>query len=45
MAKKKDSLIEEAEKIKAELDALKKKKKVLDSTSAKKTACAPAFLL
>ena len=38
MAKKKDTLIEEAEKIKADLDELKKKKKVLDSSSAKKTA-------
>jgi len=38
MAKKKDTLIEEAEKIKADLDALKKKKKVLDAKPAKKTA-------
>ncbi len=44
MAKKKDTLIEEAEKIKADLDKLKKKKKELDSTKkaeakpAKKTA-------
>jgi DNA-binding MarR family transcriptional regulator len=37
MAKKKDSLIEEAEKIKADLDELKKKKKILDSKPAKKT--------
>ena len=37
MAKKKDTLIDEAEKIKADLAALKKKKKVLDSSSAKKT--------
>jgi F0F1-type ATP synthase membrane subunit b/b' len=39
MAKKKDSLIEEAAKIKAEIDALKKKTKVLDTktTKAKKT--------
>ena len=38
MAKKKDSLIDEAAKIKAELDELKKKKKVLDSKKpAKKT--------
>jgi len=37
MAKKKDSLIDEAEKIKAELDELKKKKKVLDSSLEKKT--------
>ncbi|MCV0411370.1 transcriptional regulator [Nitrosopumilus sp.] len=36
MAKKKDTLSAEAEKIKAELDALKKKKKVLDSSSSKK---------
>jgi len=38
MARKKDSLIDEAEKIKAELDELKKKKKILDlSRTAKKT--------
>ena len=37
MAKKKDSLIDEAEKIKAELDELKRKKKILDSSLAKKT--------
>jgi len=37
MAKKKDSLIDEAEKIKAELDELKKKKKILDSSLTKKT--------
>jgi len=37
MAKKKDTLIEEAEKIKADLDKLKKKKKILDSKPAKKT--------
>jgi len=36
MAKKKDTLIDEAEKIKAELDELKKKKKNLDSSQAKK---------
>ena len=36
MAKKKDSLIDEAEKIKAELAELKKKKKILDSDSPKK---------
>ena len=36
MAKKKNTLIHEAEKIKADLTALKKKKKVLDSSSAKK---------
>jgi DNA-binding MarR family transcriptional regulator len=36
MAKKKDALSAEAEKIKAELDALKKKKKVLDSSPSKK---------
>ena len=35
MAKKKDTLIEEAEKIKAELDELKKKKKILDSSPKK----------
>ena len=38
MAKAKDSLIDEAAKIKAELDELKKKKKILDSSSSKKTA-------
>ncbi|EIJ65290.1 hypothetical protein BD31_I1804, partial [Candidatus Nitrosopumilus salaria BD31] len=37
MAKKKDSLIDEAEKIKADLATLKKKKKTLDSSSTKKT--------
>jgi len=37
MAKKNDSLIDEAEKIKAELDELKKKKKILDSSLPKKT--------
>jgi len=37
MAKKKDTLIDEAEKIKAELAELKKKKKILDSSSTKKT--------
>ena len=37
MAKKKDSLIDEAEKIKAELDELKRKKKILDLSQAKKT--------
>jgi len=37
MAKKKDTLIEEAEKIKADLDELKKKKKILDSKPTKKT--------
>ena len=42
MAKKKDTLIEEAEKIKADLDELKKKKKVLDSSSAKKAEAKPA---
>jgi hypothetical protein len=45
MAKKKDTLIEEAEKIQAELDELKKKKKTLDSSPkkpAKKTAAKPA---
>ncbi len=35
MAKKKDTLIEEAEKIQAELDELKKKKKTLDSSPKK----------
>ncbi len=38
MAKKKDTLVEEAEKIKADLDKLKNKKKILDSTSTKKVA-------
>ena len=37
MAKKNDSLINEAEKIIAELDELKRKKKILDSYLAKKT--------
>ncbi|MCV0431770.1 MAG: transcriptional regulator, partial [Nitrosopumilus sp.] len=37
MAKKKDSLIEEAEKIKADIDALKKKKDILDSSPKKTT--------
>ena len=37
MAKKKDTLTEEAEKIKAELAQLKAKKKVLDSKTTKKT--------
>ncbi|QDI89283.1 transcriptional regulator [Candidatus Nitrosopumilus sp. SW] len=41
MAKKKDELADEAQKIKAELDALKKKKEVLDS-SPKKTKAKPA---
>ena len=41
MAKKKDILIEEAEKIKADLTKLKKKKQVLDSTSTKKTESKP----
>ena len=36
MAKKKDTLTEEAEKIKAELAQLKAKKKVLDSKTTKK---------
>ncbi|MFB5640081.1 MAG: transcriptional regulator, partial [Nitrosopumilus sp.] len=42
MAKKKDSLIEEAEKIKADLDALKKKKDILESKPAKKAEAKPA---
>ena len=42
MAKKKDTLIEEAEKIKADLDALKKKKDILDSKPAKKAEAKPA---
>jgi len=43
MAKKKDSLIDEAEKIKIELNELKKKKKILDSSlTAKKTEAKPA---
>jgi len=37
MAKKKVTLIDEAEKIKADLAALKKKKKILDSSSTKRT--------
>ena len=41
MAKKKDTLIEEAEKIKADLTKLKKKKQVLDSTSTKKAESKP----
>jgi len=41
MAKKKDTLIEEAEKIKADLTKLKKKKQVLDSTSTKKSESKP----
>jgi len=44
MAKKKDSIIDEAKKIKAELDELKNKKKSLDSTkkAAKKAEAKPA---
>jgi len=43
MAKKKDSLIDEAEKIKMELNELKKKKKILDSSlTSKKTEAKPA---
>ena len=46
MAKKKGSLIDEAEKIKAELDELKKKKKILDlslqKTTTKKAEAQPA---
>jgi len=42
MGKKRDSLIDEAEKIKAELDELKKKKKILDSSITKKTEAKPA---
>ena len=41
MAKKKDTLIEEAEKIKADLNKLKKKKQVLDSSSTKKAGSKP----
>ena len=41
MAKKKDTLIDEAEKIKVELDELKKKKKNLDSSQAKKAEAKP----
>ena len=41
MAKKKDALVAEAEKIKADLDELKKKKKILDS-STKKADAKPA---
>ena len=44
MVKKKDSLIQDAEKIKAELDLLKKKKQILDSPTkpAKKADAKPA---
>ena len=42
MAKKKDTLTDEAAKIKAELDELKKKKKVLDSSPKKKSKAKPA---
>ncbi len=42
MAKKNDVLINEAKKIKAELDELKKKKKTLDSSKAKKAEVKPA---
>ena len=42
MGKKKDSLIDEAEKIKAELDELKKKKKILDSSIENKSKKAKA---
>ncbi|MDC4231595.1 MAG: transcriptional regulator [Nitrosopumilus sp.] len=42
MAKKKDTLIDEAKKIKAELDELKKKKKILDSSITKKAEAKPA---
>ncbi|AJW70180.1 transcriptional regulator [Nitrosopumilus adriaticus] len=42
MAKKKDTLTDEAAKIKAELDELKKKKKVLDSSPKKKAEAKPA---
>ena len=41
MVKKKDVLIEEAEKIKADLAKLKKKKQVLDSPSTKKAESKP----
>ncbi|MDH3278908.1 MAG: transcriptional regulator [Nitrosopumilus sp.] len=41
MAKKKDTLIDESAKIKAELDELKKKKKVLDSSPKKKAEPKP----
>jgi len=41
MAKKKDAIIVEAEKIKAELDELKKKKKIIDSSQAKKAEAKP----
>ncbi|MBA4718988.1 MAG: transcriptional regulator [Nitrosopumilus sp.] len=42
MAKKKDTLIDEAKKIQAELDKLKKKKETLDSSQAKKAEAKPA---
>jgi len=41
MAKKKDSLIDEAKKIKAELDELKKKKQTLDMSLTKKAEAKP----
>ena len=41
MVKKKDNLIKEAEKIKADLTKLKKKKQVLDSSSTKKSESKP----
>ena len=41
MAKKKDTLVEEAEKIKADLTKLKKKTQVLGSTSTKKSDSKP----
>jgi len=42
MAKKKDTLIDEAKKIKAELDELKNKKKVLDKKKTTKKEAKPA---
>ena len=41
MVKKKDTLIEEAEKLKSDLTKLKKKKQVLDSSLTKKTESKP----
>ncbi len=41
MAKKKDTLIDEAGKIKTNLAELKKKKKVLDSSKTKKAEAKP----
>jgi hypothetical protein len=42
MTKKKDTPINESEKIKTELDELKRKKKVLGSSKTKKAEAKPA---